>query len=418
MFGAGMWYFLSWGPTVQHVPYWISPGDIWLTYQLAGEVSHGHFAGMYAPFPGFLSFPGILVVLAPLAALTNGLGMTKDVAPSHFVAHPQAWLLLGPFVLLSSSVALFACDALAARIGVGQSRRVVLCIAEALALWNVAVLWGHPEDAIATALAVYAVIFALDGRFVGAGWLFGAAMAFQPLVIVVLPLLVAVGGTKRIAGLVVRGALPGAVLLVAPFVANFHATFTALSQQPGYPMADHATPWTALAPKLGAGNYAAGVAAGPGHIVLLVIAVAARMVGAALARPSRDDGVGHSRGTGSAAVHGIGDVGVLRVAGVGSRVGGRGPRHLVEVRFGCRCGHVHHHCGTMASRRVPVVGHRDGGNDRCACLRGEPLTRCRCPRTTPRLAEATRGWSAAHGARLAHKEDLTVLEMPRRLSNG
>ena len=42
-------------------------------------------------------------------------------------------------------------------------------------------IWGHPEDAVAVGFALYALVFALDGRWTGAGWLFGAALATQPL---------------------------------------------------------------------------------------------------------------------------------------------------------------------------------------------------------------------------------------------
>jgi hypothetical protein len=63
---------------------------------------------------------------------------------------------------------------------------------------------GHPEDAVAIALAVYALIFTLDTRFVGAGWLFGVAVAFQPLVLLMLPVLHAVAGRQRMPGLIIR----------------------------------------------------------------------------------------------------------------------------------------------------------------------------------------------------------------------
>ena len=49
------------------------------------------------------------------------------------------------------------------------------------------VFFGHPEDAVAVAFAVYAFVFALNGRFADAGWLFGVALMFQPLVLLMCP---------------------------------------------------------------------------------------------------------------------------------------------------------------------------------------------------------------------------------------
>ena len=94
------------------------------------------------------------------------------------------------------------------RLQVSRSLRVSLVVAEAIILWNVTVLWGHPEDTVAVALAIYALIFAMDERFTGAGWLFGAALAFQPLVLMMFPVLIVMGGKDRALGLIVRGLSP------------------------------------------------------------------------------------------------------------------------------------------------------------------------------------------------------------------
>ena len=140
-------------------------------------------------------FPGILVVLAPIHALTNALGMSVDVYPGRGLAYPRHSCFWSYDIVLSA-FALFACDALAERIGVVWSRRAVLALAEGVVLFNISVFWGHPDDAIAVGLAIYSLIAAFDGRFPRAGWLFGAAVAFQPLVIVALPILLALGGKR------------------------------------------------------------------------------------------------------------------------------------------------------------------------------------------------------------------------------
>jgi hypothetical protein len=266
----GMAFSLFWAPLVRHHPYWVTPGDVWSTYRSAHFVGWGYLGGVYGAGTGLVTFPGILLVLAPLAMLTGALGLTE--AFPRFVPHPTAWLALGPYEMLLCAVALFACDALAERLGVGRGRRAVLCVAGAVALWNVAVTWGHPEDAVAIGLAVYALVMALDGRWTGAGWLFGAALATQPLVLLMLPVLLALGGRTEAKGLVVRGFGPSAALLITPLVSEFHATTHALLDQPNYPNIDHATPWTALAPVLSGTGRDLAVAAGPGRVLAVLLA--------------------------------------------------------------------------------------------------------------------------------------------------
>ena len=277
MFCFAMAYFFSWGPTVQHVPIWQTPGDLWDTYAAANAAVHGHFGAIYAPVNAFYAFPGILVVLAPVAALTSALGLSADVFPNHGFAHPQAFLLLGPYEVLLSVLALFACDALGERLGVDWRKRGILALVEGVVLFNISVLWGHPEYAVAVGLAIYSLIAAIDGRFTRAGWLLGASVAFQPLVGVALPILLVIGGRKQALGLIVRGVIPAAVLAIVPLVTNAHATLHAQLDQPfTYPQifTNHATPWTFLAPKLGGSGTNAMFGGGPLRTVSLLLAVA------------------------------------------------------------------------------------------------------------------------------------------------
>jgi hypothetical protein len=190
-----------------------------------------------------------------------------------------------PYVLILSCIALFAFDALAERLKVSRSRRAVLCVTEAVLLWPAVALWGHPEDAVAVALATYALIFTLDKRFVGAGWLFGAAVAFQPLVLLMLPVLLAVAGRPRMFGMAVRSVLPAAVLITGPLIANFSATFRTLTEQPNFPNLNHQTPWTALSPHLGGQGLDETVAGGPGRVLAIVLSVG---IGIWVARHWRD----------------------------------------------------------------------------------------------------------------------------------
>jgi hypothetical protein len=267
---TGMAYSLFWAPVVRHHPYWIDPGDLWATYRDAHYIGWGDLGGIYGAGAGLVTFPGILLALAPVAMLSGALGMTESFPK--FLAHPAAWLVLGPYEMLLSCIVLFASDALAQRLGVGRGRRIVLCLAEAAVLWNVSVWWGHPEDAVAVGFAIYALVFALDGRWTGAGWLFGAAMATQPLVLLMLPVMLALVGRRHVVGFVVRSVSPALALVVTPLISQFHATAHALLDQPNYPGIDHATPWTALAPVLSGKGHDLTVAAGPGRVVALILA--------------------------------------------------------------------------------------------------------------------------------------------------
>jgi len=297
---TGLLYCLQWPSVVRGIhSAWVWPGDLWGSYLASSEMVHGHLRLIYSF--GFLEFPGLLVALAPFSALSGVLhtsyvqiltanGQVPLYPQTHvggglfgrptfltysgtYAAHPQWVILVMPYALALSCTALFAFDALAERLQIGRSRRAALCVVEAVLLWNMVVVWGHPEDALAVALATYALIFALDKRFVGSGWLFGAAVAFQPLVLVMLPVILAVAGRQRFPGLFVRSVAPAAVLVLPPLVANFHKTVHSLVYQPNYPGFDHATPWTAIAPRLGGHGKTLIVAGGPGRLVAIAIAV-------------------------------------------------------------------------------------------------------------------------------------------------
>jgi hypothetical protein len=300
----GTAYFFRWGPVVEHVPSsWLSPDDLWSTYYASIAFIHGHWSSAYSVNTGFLAFPGILILLAPIAALDRSLhtslvevtknhrlvahpesfSFTGPVTPhgtlvtfgnEQLAPHPQVFLLLGPYELILSAVALFACDALAERLGVSRSRRAVLGAVEAALLLNVSVRWGHPQDALAVGLVIYAVILGLNGRWKGAGWLFGLAFAVQPLVIVVLPILLAMAGRQRALGLIARGVGPAVVITIPPLAGDFHHTYTALSQQKAFPRRNHATPWTTFAPKLGGSGKLVAVGGGPVRLISLALAAA------------------------------------------------------------------------------------------------------------------------------------------------
>ncbi len=292
---TGMAFSFFWWPIHGH-PGWDVPGDIWATYRAAHFVGWGDLGGVYASGTALVTFPGITVVLAPVAMFTGALGLSESYP--YMLPHPTAWLMLGPIELLLGSSLLLTLDSLAQELGASSRRRLFLSLAEAGVVWPLVAIWGHPEDGLAMAFAVAAVTRFLRGNLRACGWLFGIAMAFQPLVILIAPVLVALmPSARQRAMFVMRSGFPAAFLVLSGLVQYWHATMRSLLQQPNYPTINHATPLLFLAPVLEPGrvtrslvmhlHYSGGtyhlirtwalvrqeeiVAAGPGRMVAMAL---------------------------------------------------------------------------------------------------------------------------------------------------
>ncbi|HUI05347.1 MAG TPA: hypothetical protein VLZ77_17555 [Acidimicrobiales bacterium] len=269
---TGMAFCLLWSPLVDHHSGWIVPGDIWGAYRSAHFIGWGDLGGIYAAGTALITFPAILLALAPVSIVTGFFGMSESIPFN--LPHPSSWLVLGPVEILLSCSALFACDALAERLGIGMARRTVLGLAEGVVVWDVSAYWGHPEDAVAVALALYAFLFAWDGRWCGAAWLFGLGVATQPVVLLMLPVYFVMADRRSLVPFMVRVLVPSVALLAVPLLAEFHTTVHSLVDQPNFPNIDHLTPWTRFAPRLGGSGKDMAVAAGPGRIVAISAAAA------------------------------------------------------------------------------------------------------------------------------------------------
>jgi hypothetical protein len=255
-----------WGPRYYGLLAWALPDDLWSTLVAAQRFLHLDLAGLYTEPTNLVSFPGTALILVPVAAIIDLAGLPLHAGPQG--PHPVEWLLVGPMEVVISSVALFAADALAERLGASLPKRFLLAAASATALWNVSVRWGHPEDAVAVGLLLYAVLAMSGARTGRAAWLAGAAVAVQPLVLLAFPVLLVAVEPKRLPGFTVRAAIPPVVLLAAAAAANWTATIHAITNQPNAPKVDHPTPWIYLAPHLSGQT----VAAGPGRALAIVVA--------------------------------------------------------------------------------------------------------------------------------------------------
>jgi hypothetical protein len=258
-----------WGPVYYGQQAWAVPDDLWATLVAAQRLLHLDLAGLYTAPTNLVSFPGAAVILVPVAALMDVAGISIHAGRQG--VHPVGWLVAGPLETIISAVALFAADAIAERMGVNLLKRFLLAAASATALWNVSVRWGHPEDAVAVGLLMYAALALSDGRVSRAAWLAGAGVAVQPLVLLAFPILAAAVEPKRLPGFLARAAAPAAALLAAAAAANWTATINAVTNQPNAPTVDHPTPWIyvhLLAPHMSGGS----VAAGPARALAVVVA--------------------------------------------------------------------------------------------------------------------------------------------------
>jgi len=274
-----------WGPRFYGKTAWALPDDLWGTLIAAQRLLHLNLGGLYTPPTQLVSLPGAAVILVPAIAVIDVTGLRLGLPWAHG-AYPGVWLFAGPYQVAVSAVTLFAADAIAERLGTTRPRRFWLAAAGAAALWNVTVRWGHPEDAVATGLLLYAVLALADARTSRSAWLAGAAVAVQPLVLLAFPLLAAAVEPRRLAGYVTRAAAPAALLLAAAAAANWTATVHAVTSQPNYPTVDHPTPWIYLAPHMAGGE----VAAGPARILSIAAACGCALVVARRWRAARPAG--------------------------------------------------------------------------------------------------------------------------------
>ena len=265
-----------WGPVYYGQQAWAVPDDLWATLVAAQRLLHLNLAGLYTAPTNLVSFPGAALILVPVAAIMDLAGI--PIAAGRQGVHPTGWLVAGPLETILSALALFAADALAERLGVGTFKRFLLAAAGATALWNVSIRWGHPEDAVAVGLLLYAVLAISDDRPNRAAWLAGCGVAVQPLVLLAFPLIaIAAVEPRRLPGFVARAAAPAIAALGAAAAANWTATIHAVTNQPNAPTIDHPTPWiylTFLAPHMSDGS----IAAGPARALAVLVACGCAVV--------------------------------------------------------------------------------------------------------------------------------------------
>ena len=266
---TGMAYSLWWATVVQHsaVDYWIQPGDLLGTLRISGWIEYGGLSYLYSLHGALVTLPGFAILLTPFVKLSQVMHLVPATRLLP-IPRPTQWLLIGPVSMATSAVALAGLDALARTLGTSLVRRRILLVAEAAALWDVIVFWGHPEDVLAVGLAALALSRALEGRTTSAAWFLGGALTMQLYVVLLVPIFIGLLGVRRAAPFLTRAALLPGALLLALAIPDPNGTLHVLFDQPNFPTVDHPTPWVLVAPHLGHGV----VAAGPGRLIGLAAA--------------------------------------------------------------------------------------------------------------------------------------------------
>lgn len=294
---TGMAYSFFWPVLIYHAANWMIPDDLWNTYRASEYIVWQGAGQIYNNPAAFQTFPGIAVILTPIAKLAGVLNLSASTSIQ--ILHPTTWFILGPVELVLGSLLLFPLDKLAQLLSISSRRRAALVIAESILIWPALALWGHPEDPLALALGIYGLIAVLDGAWFRTGIWFGLAIAVQPLVILIAPLLIALVPLKRWLMIGLEMLIPSVALLLPPLIQEWGPSTRILLQQPNYLQYNHATPWASLAPilkqshvetvrtlkyvKLANGehrsievvstaHFQAVLAAGPGRIIVILVA--------------------------------------------------------------------------------------------------------------------------------------------------
>lgn len=248
-----------------------APSDLWSLASSSSAMLHGHFDHVYLPSSALTSPPALEVLLVPVMAFGQVVGLSPHLHQSGLPL--SMWLVLGPAAVGLASMVLFALDAVARSWRLSVRSRFALALVGGLGVANVVAGWGHPEDCIALAFVVWSALTVEQKGSAGApraALLLGIGIAFQPLAVLgVVPVLARLPW-RRAALLWWRLLLPSAIVLAAPLLAEPHETLFVLVHQPFKPKWISLTPLTHLAPVLAPGVNGGG----PTRLVALLLSAA------------------------------------------------------------------------------------------------------------------------------------------------
>jgi len=239
-------YWLSfWLPGWLGYHQWFLSGDVWASVGSASWVASGAIGTVYQANPWYAALPGFFVILAPVVAIAEHLGLVAG-APIP-LAHPSMWRLVGPVFFACGVASLPALDYLSATLGLSKLRRRGLLAAVAtLVVVPTPGFAGHPEDLLALAGAMVFLARFVKGRHCSGAWALCAAVLMQTWAGLLIPLAIGAApkGARRGVALRAAGlpALVGALLLALDWP---HALLDLLGQP--MPNRGQLLPWHNLA---------------------------------------------------------------------------------------------------------------------------------------------------------------------------
>jgi hypothetical protein len=239
-------------------------GDFWVAPTAARYVANGALGFVYESSRYLTALPLYPILLAPLVAVGQALGLSEPPAPT-----PTMWLLLAPFTVGLAVPLLHQVRGLV-RDAAGGGALPVQAWTAVLVAVPVLVVFGHGEDALALLGVLAAVRLATRQRWAEAGLVLGLAVASKQWALLALPALLARCAPRERGRLAAAClALPAALALFVLAVDWAHAS-RALLHPPNYPGYGHAALWVSTA--------AATVATAPFRLgaVALAVALAAR----------------------------------------------------------------------------------------------------------------------------------------------
>jgi hypothetical protein len=226
----------------------MTPPDLWGTFRASQYVVWGGEGQIYNNQAAFQTFPGIAIILAPIAKISSIFRLSASFPVN--LPRPSAWLLLGPTNFILGALLLFPLDRLARRLLITARRRIFFLIVESALIWPSVALWGHPEDALSLALGIYGMLAAFDSAWFRVGAFFGLAIAVQPLILLIVPIALAFVPIRRWPLVTIEAVVPSLVLLLSPLIQEWGPTTQRLLRQPNFVLYNHPTPWISLAPVL------------------------------------------------------------------------------------------------------------------------------------------------------------------------
>jgi hypothetical protein len=237
-----------------------TPGDMWVAVDAARYVANGALGFVYESSRYLTALPLYPILLAPLVAVGEALGLSEPPAPT-----ATMYLLLAPVTVGLAAPLLHQVRGLLRDAGAPGPALAVQVWTALLAAAPMLVVWGHGEDALALLALLAAIRLSCRERAVAAGLLLGFAIASKQWAVLALPALLArspSGERSRLAAASL--ALPATLALFVLAVDWPHAS-GALLHPPNYPGYGHAALWV--------DSRAATVVTAPFRAGVLIVAV-------------------------------------------------------------------------------------------------------------------------------------------------